>query len=104
MIVRFIPKEGRDKVLADAVIEFHATDGLLSGFELNGFAVWRGKEGKPFVTSPSRSYTDKNGDKKYFDYLRLRTDPDIPESQKWAVKNWILAEYAKQYGSPEGAF
>ena len=102
MIVRFIPKPAGESILADAVIEFHATEGPLSGFELNGIAVWRGKEpGKPFVTMPSRSYTDKTGQKQYFDHLRLRKDPDIPDSQKWAVKNWILAEYAKQFGSGE---
>jgi len=100
--VRFTPKTAANAILADASIEFHEDCGPLAGFEITDCAVWRGKDGKKFVTFPSRSYTDKSGKKQYFNYLRLRKDPAIPDSQKWALPNWIIKQYEDRFEG--GAF
>ena len=101
--VRFTPKAPGNAILADAAIEFHEDAGPLAGFEITDVEVWRGKEeGKKFVTFPSRSYIDKTGKKQYFNYLRLRKDPAIPDSQKWALGNWIIAQYERQFEGKDG--
>jgi hypothetical protein len=96
--VRFVPKDIGSAILAEAAIEFHEDCGPLAGFEITDVAVWRGnEEGKKFVTFPSRSYIDKTGKKRFFAYLRLRKDPAIPDSQKWALGNWIIKQYEERY-------
>ena len=94
---RFTPKQSGP--VAEAAIEFHEDCGPLAGFEINSIAIWRKKEGPGYsVTMPSRQYTDKAGKKNYFNYVQLRRDPAIPDSQKWALSNWIVAEYQKHIG------
>lgn len=93
---RFTPKTTGP--IAEAVIEFHGDCGPLAGFELGGFAIWNGKDGKFRCTVPSRQSKGPTGETKYWDYLRLQSDAAIPDSQKWAVKNWLISEYEKSQG------
>ena len=96
--VRFKERTGNGPI-ADAVIEFHGPEyGPFSGQEINGFAVWAGKEGKPYATVPSREYSGKDGERKRWEFVRLQSDPNLVDSQKWAVKNFIVAEWEKQQG------
>lgn len=85
--------------LAEAAIEFHEDCGPLSGFEINGIAIWSKKEGPGYsVTFPARTWEDKSGKKQYANYVRLRQDPTIPESQRWALVDWIVTRYEEHIG------
>jgi len=91
--------------VAEAAIEFHEDCGPLAGFEINSIAIWPKKDGKPGfnATFPSRQYTDKAGAKKYHSYVQLRRDPAIPDSQKWALGNWVCGQYEISIGAAEEA-
>ena len=82
--------------VAEAAIEFHEDCGPLAGFE-----IWPNKDGKDGfnATLPSRQYTDKTGAKKYHSYVQLRRDPGIPDSQKWALGNWVCRQYEISIGA-----
>jgi len=95
--VRFTPKEKGP--VAEAAIEFHEDCGPLAGFEINSIAIWRKKDGPGFnCTFPARTWDDKTGKKQYANYVRLRQDPAIPDSQKWALPNWIIEKYEEFIG------
>lgn len=94
---RFTPKQTGP--VAEAAIEFHEDCGPLAGFEINSIAIWPKKEGPGYnATFPSRQYTDKTGAKKYHNYIQLRRDPAIPDSQKWALGNWVVKQYEASIG------
>ena len=93
---RFVPKQsasGRGPV-ADAFIEFHGDSGPFAGMEINGFAIWSGEKGI-FATGPSRDYQNSAGERKKWDFVRLRSDANLPDNQKWALKNWLVDQYKK---------
>ena len=90
--------------LAEAAIEFHEDCGPLAGFEINSIAIWKKKDGPGFsVTFPARTWEDRTGKKQYANYVRLRQDAEIPDSQKWALCNWIIKQYEIHTGA-EGGF
>ena len=95
--VRFTPKEKGP--VAEAAIEFHEDCGPLAGFEINSIAIWRKREGSGYnVTFPARTWKDKTGKTQYSNYVRLRQDPGIPDSQKWALGNFIIQKYEEHIG------
>ena len=99
---RFTPKQSGP--VAEAAIEFHEDCGPLAGFEINSIAIWRKKEGPGYsVTFPSRQYADKTGAKKYHNYVQLRRDPGVPDSQKYALGNWVVSQYEAHIGE-RGSF
>jgi len=56
--------------LAEAEIHFD-TEPMLEGLKLVGFTVWQSTLGDgEYVTGPSRDYIDREGAKKYFQFLR----------------------------------
>jgi hypothetical protein len=100
---RFTPKDKGP--VAEAAIEFHEDCGPLAGFEINSIAIWRKKDGPGYYASfPSRQYQDKTGAKKYHTYITLRRDPAIPDSQKWALGNWVVSQYENHIGEGRGTF
>jgi hypothetical protein len=63
-------------------LQFRDEDGPLDGLKLTGFAIWKGKTGRPVVTFPARTYT-LAGRQRRFVLLRP-------------------AAHAKHFGEPEG--
>ena len=91
--IAFVDKiNGPERLVCDVEIVFN--DGLLAGMKLTGFSVWRGSEGDPYVTFPSRAFGTAT-DRKYFDYLRS-VEPGGPGSAR--VKDAILAAFREQRG------
>ena len=75
MRIKIVPntKPAPISKLADAELHFDASDGLLAGLRLQGFAIWRTRTGSGYnVTYPARSYS-VNGERRTFSLLRPST-------------------------------
>jgi hypothetical protein len=74
MTIKFSPNDRGNPTdkLADA--ELHFGDGPLAGLRLVGFAVWERRDGRRYVTIPTRRYS-LNGERRSFALLRPAT-PD----------------------------
>ena len=100
MRVQFVEREnGPERLACEAEIVFDdlqlmtpgigLTDNPLQGMKLVGFSLWRGPDGKVYVTFPSRAFGVGN-DRKYFDYLRSVDGTAAPAKglKAYIVKAW----------------
>ena len=89
MRVQFVEREnGPERLACEAELVFDET-GPLQGMKLVGFSLWRGPDGKVYVTFPSRAFGVGN-DRKYFDYLRSVDGTAAPGKnlKAYIVKSW----------------
>lgn len=80
--------------LAEAEVVFETTEGeLLAGLSLNGFTVWRRRDGNGLVLSvPGREY-EKAGERKTWDFFRAASQSTRPRMDN--LKAIILEEYER---------
>jgi hypothetical protein len=73
MTIQFRPNDSGNPPgkLADA--ELHFSEEPLDGLKLVGFAVWERRDGRRYVTLPTRKYS-VNGERRSFALLRSTSD------------------------------
>lgn len=82
------PNEGAPKgIVANAIAVFTEKGHPFEGMGLQGFTVWKSKEGKLYATLPSRRYGAG-----YFDLLRATEEGALDPGRK--AKEFVLAQYA----------
>jgi hypothetical protein len=89
MRVQFVERpSGPERLVCEAEVVFDE-EGPLQGMKLVGFCLWRGADGEPYVTFPSRAFGAGN-ERRYFDYLR---PADGLGAEPRKVKGWIIEAY-----------
>lgn len=90
MRVHFIRRDnGPERLACEAEIVFD--EDPLDETKLVGFCVWKGSDGEPYVTFPSRAF-GAGQERRYFDYLRSANGSVEPIKK---VKAWIVEEFKK---------
>jgi hypothetical protein len=89
MTIKFNPNDGGNPPgkLADA--ELHFVEEPLQGLKLVGFAVWERRDGRRYVTIPTRKYS-VNGERRSFALLRPTTGVGAPQDR---LREAILDAY-----------
>ena len=84
MTIQFKPNDNGNPPgkLADAELQF--SDGLLDGLKLVGFAVWERRDGRRYVTLPTRNYS-VNGERRSFALLRSTGEPTSQDRLREAI-------------------
>lgn len=92
MRVEFVRRQGGpERLESDVELSFEG-ESPLAGVRLVGFSIWRGADGRRYVTFPARVY-GAGDERRFFDYLRpVEGDPESSRR----VKAWILREYEAQ--------
>ena len=95
MIIKFGPNGDGNPPgkLADAELEFG--EGLLDGLKMVGFAVWERRDGRRYVTLPTRKYW-VNGERRTFTLLRSTGEPASQDRLREA----ILDAYREHEAAP----
>jgi len=91
-ITAFPPKTG--KAWPDtkkAELELRFVDGLLAGHVLRGVSVWENAKGELYMQAPARSYKDKNGATKYWNFLA-----SMDRVSRERFSDMIVAEYHRE--------
>jgi hypothetical protein len=89
MIIKFNPNDSGNPPgkLADAELRF--VEEPLQGLKLVGFAVWERRDGRRYVTIPTRKYS-VNGERRRFALLRPTTGDGAPQDR---LREAILDAY-----------
>ncbi len=91
----FVSREaGPERLVSEAELVFPST-GILAGFKLVGFSLWRSPEGEVYVTFPSRAF-GAGSERRFFDFLRS-VEGDAATIK--AVKQAIVSAYREQVAS-----
>ena len=84
MTIKFSPNHSGNPTgkLADA--EPHFGEGPLDGLKLAGFAIWERRDGRRYVTLPTRKYS-VNGERRSFALLRSTGEPAAQDRLREAI-------------------
>jgi len=95
MTIKFSPNDSGNPTgkLADA--ELHFGEGPLDGLKLVGFAIWERRDGRRYVTLPTRKYS-VNGEHRSFALLRSTGEPASQDRLREA----ILEAYREHEAAP----
>jgi hypothetical protein len=95
MTIQFKPNDSGNPPgkLADAELQF--SEGLLGGLKLVGFAVWERRDGRRYVTLPTRKYS-VNGERRSFALLRPTGEPAAQDR----LRDAILDAYREHETAP----
>ena len=81
-----------ENLITEAEIHFDP-GGPLEGLRLVGFSIWRGRNGKAFVTLPAKR---SHGGAQFFEFLRAVAPGDEGRMALTRVKQWIIEHVQKE--------
>jgi hypothetical protein len=99
--VTFVPvirSDGPERLVCEAELHLGVGCGVLEGFKIVGFSIWRSPEGEWYVTFPSRAF-GVGSDRRYFDYIRS-IDGGARDAQR--LKAWCLLQAKLQVVEENG--